>query len=160
MTRILLALAVSAFAAMTVFASTAQACISCEYVPPVVNTPVHSFHGKTYKKKRHYRETKSRTSKSLEAHKARKAKAKKSIAKTKPAAEPNKVEKAATTKKDPVNLNAANENSSISTAAVNDTGSIEEAKSEPRTEEAKVDSAVGCKKFFASVGMTLSVPCQ
>jgi phage repressor protein C with HTH and peptisase S24 domain len=158
MTRTLLALAVSAFAAMTVFASTAQACISCEYVPPVVNTPVHSFHGKTYKKKRHYRATKSHKRKSLEAHKARKAK--KHIAKSKPAAAPKKVEKAETTKKVPVNLKAANENSSISTAAVNDTGSIEEAKSEPRTEEAKADAGVGCKKFFPSVGMTLSVPCQ
>jgi len=165
MTRTLLALAVAAFAAMSAFATTAQACISCEYVPPVVNTPVKPFHAKKYTKKRHYSATKSRRSrKTLEAHKARKAKAKKSIAKTTPAPAPKK--KVETAEKAPVNLDAANENSSISTAAVNDTaavnntGSIEDAKSEPRTEEAKADSAVGCKKFFASVGMTLSVPCQ
>jgi hypothetical protein len=27
-------------------------------------------------------------------------------------------------------------------------------------EEAKVDRNVGCKKFFPTVGMTLSVPCE
>jgi hypothetical protein len=151
MTRTLLAMALAAFAAMSAFTSSAQACISCEYVPPVVNTPVKPYHAKTYTKKRHYQATKPRRTKKHIVK--RKAPKQVDTAKT---SEPTK--KTKTAKTAPVKLDAVNENSTISTAAVDDTGSIE--PTETRTEEAKADPAVGCKKFFASVGMTLSVPCE
>jgi len=54
-----------------------------------------------------------------------------------------------------VKTGTENENSTISTAAVD----LSDAKQAP-VEEAKVDRNVGCKKFFPTVGMTLSVPCE
>lgn len=50
------------------------------------------------------------------------------------------------------------ENSTISTASLDNDETIEtevEAKDEP-----EISSNVGCKKFFPTVGMTLTVPCE
>jgi hypothetical protein len=48
----------------------------------------------------------------------------------------------------------AKENSSISTESGSDRVAEED------TFERRPAKAVGCKKYFASVGMTLSVPCE
>jgi len=51
-----------------------------------------------------------------------------------------------------------NENSTISTASLDKNETIETevtAKDEP-----KATRKVGCKKFFPTVGMTLTVPCE
>ena len=65
-----------------------------------------------------------------------------------------KVETAATT---PVKAKLENENSTISTAAV-DLSENTGAKEAPI--EAASDRNVGCKKYFPTVGMTLSVRCE
>lgn len=69
---------------------------------------------------------------------------------------------------------ADNENSSITTAALDTTAAVDPAtltpakvEAEPKTIEAKPAvskpekaAKLDCKKFFPSVGMTLSVPCE
>ena len=50
---------------------------------------------------------------------------------------------------------AQTENSSISLASANDAGSVK--KIDTASQETK---SLDCKKFFPSVGMTLSVPCE
>jgi hypothetical protein len=50
--RSILTFTAALFAAVTVLHSAAIACISCEYVPPVVYTPAHSYVTKHYKKRR------------------------------------------------------------------------------------------------------------
>jgi hypothetical protein len=175
-TRTFLATAAAFIAAGTLFTSGAQACISCEYVPEVVRSSStlphtgHYYAAEPYAKKaaRGAVETRKRIVKSepvakklntAKADKASKAdrsdqveraeakvekveKAEKKIAK----AEPAETEKAAET-----------ENSSISLAS-NDVAAV-------KSTVAKVAKEVSakptdCKKFFASVGMTLTVPCE
>lgn len=53
--RSCLALAAALFAATTLLSSAAEACISCEYVPPVVYTPADSYVTKHHKKRRSHR---------------------------------------------------------------------------------------------------------
>jgi hypothetical protein len=110
-------------------------------------------------------------------HAPRKAKEKAYVAKKKPAkSTPEVAEVAAPMPEVPVQKAEINENSSISTAAVEpveETASIDSA--EPAAEPAKVvaevpetepangqkaASKLDCKKFFPAVGMTLSVPCE
>lgn len=157
MTRTIFAIAMAVFAVSTYFSPAANACISCEYTPPVVNTPVYS-HGSKVTKRKSYSATKR---KSYTATKKRRVK--KHIAKTpsvdkapsktaviKPTKKPDTVETASISEDEP-----EVENSSITTAA-NDDVEIKEAAT---TDEAQATN-VGCKKFFASVGMTLTVPCK
>ena len=177
MTRTVLAIATALLAATTL-APAAEACVSCDYVPPVVNSGTSkSSEGKSYATKPYQ---KSRSYTAAEERRARVAK--KRVVKSEPVAkdidtaagvpsqtsaenenstisaavssEPasKKVETATTT---PVKTGTENENSTISTAAVD----LSDAKQTP-VEEAKVDRNVGCKKFFPTVGMTLSVPCE
>jgi hypothetical protein len=165
MTRTLLSAAAALFAATALVAPAAQACISCEYVPEVVNTPVYSHGGGGYYAKKRIITTAAK----------KRAPAKKQIVETKAA--PKKVEtaKADPIEADPVDVapaktEAESENSTISTASVEPSKSVEptsETKTEDKTEakkaageEPKVSANVGCKKFFPTVGMTLSVPCE
>ena len=53
---------------------------------------------------------------------------------------------------------AAIDNSTISTASLDKSETID--TEETPAEEPKVNRNVGCKKFFPSVGMTLTVPCE
>jgi hypothetical protein len=142
MTRTLLAIAAALFAATTFFSPAAKACVSCEYTPPVVNTPVYSHHVKHYRKRRIYKSVKRRA-----------RRIKRHIVESQPA--PKKVETAKTA---PVSKDVKSENSTISTASA-DKGETIEAKA-TQSDEPEVEKAVGCKKFFASVGMTLTVPCE
>ncbi|MES0384818.1 MAG: hypothetical protein ABUJ98_09520, partial [Hyphomicrobium sp.] len=67
-------------------------------------------------------------------------------------------EKVETAKTAPIKMETKNESSSISTASLDKDETIEmeiKAKDEP-----KVARDVGCKKFFPSVGMTLTVSCE
>jgi hypothetical protein len=67
-------------------------------------------------------------------------------------------EKVETAKAAPIKTETKNESSSISTASLDKDETIEmeiKAKDEP-----KVARDVGCKKFFPSVGMTLTVSCE
>jgi hypothetical protein len=147
MTRTIPTIAAALFAAATLFASAAQACISCEYVPPVVNTPVYSHSTVHYHKRRVY----TATRRVIRA-------ARKLIVESDSA--PRKVEtaKAAPIETVPVALEVESENSSISTASIDKSESAEP-KAAPAA-ETKVSTNVGCKKFFPTVGMTLTVPCE
>lgn len=155
MTRTLPALAAALFAAAAFFSSSAEACISCEYVPPVVNTPVQSWsghHSHSYSAPRQRRaRTAKRRSRQIERAVV-KAKQKAPAIETAKSVEPPLPVKAP----EQAELKVTNENSTISTASIDKSEDKTVSKSEPATEA----NAVGCKKFFASVGMTLSVPCE
>ena len=101
MAKIILAFTIAFFGAMTVFASTAEACISCNYVPSVVNSPSKSSGAKRYKKERVNRAAKKR--------KARPAKKRAVKRKT-------VTKKVETAKTAPIKTETKNESSSISTA--------------------------------------------
>ena len=171
MTRTILAIATALLAAPTLFASAAEACISCSYVPEVLHSSSTSHEPSHYAKERAYT-----------ADKERSARPAKRVVKSEPVAKKVETAKAAPTetqsenenstistatldtigtnaKKDetaktaPIKTQAENENSTISTAALVDA-------EETPIKEAKVDKNVGCKKFFPTVGMTLTVPCE
>jgi hypothetical protein len=144
MTRTILAIATAFLAVMTVFASAADAGFKVRlgFGGPLpaftAHGPSKSYGQKRYSKKRSYRaKRKART-------------AKKRIAKRKATAK--------TAKTAPIKTDAENENSTISTASLDKNETIETeviAKDEP-----KATRKVGCKKFFPTVGMTLTVPCE
>ena len=196
MAKILLAFTIAFFGAMTVFASTAEACISCNYVPSVVNSPSKSSGAKRYKKERVNRAAKKRavkrktvtkkveTAKTApiktetenesssisaapremdeasiqEAFKLAKAKHDLKVARAKARIKHEEKEKVETAKTAPIKTETKHENSSISTASLDKDETIEmetKAKDEP-----EVTRNVGCKKFFPSIGMTLTVTCE
>ncbi len=144
MTRTILAIATAFLAVMTVFASAADAGFKVRlgFGGPLpaftAHGPSKSYGQKRYSKKRSYRaKRKART-------------AKKRIVKRKAPVE--------TAKTAPIKTDAENENSTISTASLDKNETIETeviAKDEP-----KATRKVGCKKFFPTVGMTLTVPCK
>ena len=193
MAKIILAFAIAFFGAMTVFTSAAEACISCDYVPNVVNSPSKSYGAKRYKKERVNRAAKKRkarpakkveTAKTApiktetknesssismapvemdeasiqEAFNLAKAKHDLKVARAKARNKREEKEKVETAKTAPIKTETKNESSSISTASLDKDETIEmeiKAKDEP-----KVARDVGCKKFFPSVGMTLTVSCE
>ena len=168
MTRSFLAVAAAAIAASTLLASGAQACISCEYVPEVVRSSStlphtgHYYAAEPYTKKAHIAvEARKRIVKSepvakkLNIAKTEKAEKVEKVAKAeKKSAPAEKVEKVA--KADPVEVKSTDSENSTITVATADAATKE-------APVAKVEAAAkptDCKKFFASVGMTLTVPCE
>jgi hypothetical protein len=147
MTRTILAIATAFLAVMTVFASAADAGFKVRlgFGGPLpaftAHGPSKSYGQKRNSKKRSYRaKRKART-------------AKKRIVKRKAPAKTVETAKTA-----PIKTDAENENSTISTASLDKNETIETeviAKDEP-----KATRKVGCKKFFPTVGMTLTVPCE
>lgn len=203
MTRTFLAIAAASAAAMSLFASAAEACISCEYVPEVVRNHTTSSEPRSYSRSRAYeaveerRARKSRVSKSDDGG----SKTKKHIERAEKADTPSKTERAE--KSEPVKKvetakaapetakPAETENSTFAAAGGSDKKPVEAttatpAKSGPQTEHSTISGAstdkpaasktaeadpvpakdedkvsnVGCKKFFPTVGLTLSVPCE
>ena len=154
MTRTSLAIAAALFAATTFLSSGANACISCNYVPEVVNTPVYSHgaksYSKSYSKKRVYQAAKKKARPAKRQIVETETKARK--VETAKVVEPKVVEP------EVVETEVETENSTISTASV-DKGEAGEPKA-AASPEPKVSKAVGCKKFFPTVGMTLTVPCE
>jgi hypothetical protein len=143
MTRTFSTFALAALAATTFLASSAEACISCNYVPEVVNTP-SPYDTKRFQKKREAAAQPQRAT----------APAKQRIAET----APKKVEAAKKTEAaKPIETAEATpletEGRSVSTA------SLIENRGRP-AEETKVAQDVGCKKFFPTIGQTLTVPCE
>lgn len=164
MTRNFLAIAAALLAAGTLFASAAQACLSCEYVPEVVRSSStlphtgHYYAAEPYMKKernaparrivrsepvaKKLNTAKADRSEKVERAEAKAEKAEKKVAKAEPA-ETKKV--------------AESENSSISLAS-NDTAPVKDTVAKATKEVSA--KPTDCKKFFASVGMTLTVPCE
>jgi len=189
MTRTLaaiVALAAVPIAAMTTIAVPAQACISCSYVPEVARGATTSGEGRSYSKSRSYRaaeERRARTSRKRAVRsepaprKIESAKAapteKPSAVKAAPAetnapeiehssfaaAAPSRVETAAIpAATEPGSLT---EHSTIATGGSDDAPHATAAVAADKTDETSAGgSNVGCKKFFPSVGMTLSVDCE
>jgi hypothetical protein len=163
-------LAAAAFIAATALAtSAAQACISCEYVPEVVRQHSTLNEAPSYHKSRSYsagiqrseRAAKARVVRSQRADKPVKAAAvEKTDRPAKVAKAAKSVEKSTIANADPIEApRAESESSSISVAvadaATKDTAPVANA----RAKEAAA-KPTDCKKFFASVGMTLTVPCE
>jgi len=163
MTRTILAIAAAFLAVMTVFASAAEACISCEHVPVVARSSSTSYTATRYTKKRFYARGIARAKARARARAiaAARAKAKaRAIAAAKAKAKARTIAAAKAAAAEEVELaeTTAIENSTISTASLDKSETID--TEETPTEEPKVNRNVGCKKFFPTVGMTLTVPCE
>ena len=147
MPKTILAIAAALLAVMTVFASAAQAgSKSRGYGGPLGVGPsfgaTESYGAKDYSPK-HYK--KKRVRSAPKKHKARPAK---------------EVDTAKTT---PIEKEAENENSDISGASLETEEAAEETtvKTEAKPkDEPKTTKNVGCKKFFPTIGQTLTVPCE
>ena len=161
MTRTILAIATAFLAVMTVFASAAEACISCEHVPVVVRGSQNSDTATRYRKKRFYARGIARAKARARARAIAVARGKaktRAIAAAKAKARTIAAAKAAATEEVELAETIAIENSTISTASLDKSETID--TGETPTEEPKINRNVGCKKFFPSVGMTLTVPCE
>lgn len=180
MSRKIFAAAAAIIAAGTLVSSAAEACISCEYVPEVVRNHTtdnsgassYAYHSRTYvsHEDRSSRSVKKRVAKSDDAPKSRKiaktAKAEKVAKAERPAkvavakpvkSEPVKVAKSEpVAKPEPVTKQAETESSSITVASAEP---VAKAAATAKASEPPA-KATDCKKFFASVGMTLTVPCE
>lgn len=141
MTRLLLA-AISGIFAFSVLAATGSiACVSCNYTPEVVNTPVNGAAGKKA------RAAKAKTRKAPAA-------AQKRIAKPRPSVEkPAKSETAS--KPVPTDQAADGDGSGVSTAALG-----EDERKPAEQQQAKPSESIGCKKFSPTAGTTIPVPCE
>ena len=181
MAKIILSTAIVFVAVMSVFTSAAKACVSCEHVPVVARGSSTSDSAKRVKNKRVDRATKKRKSRTTKKRIVkRKTTAKKRIVKRKITAK--KVETAKTA---PIKSERDNQNSTISTASLNNDEAIETdakpenktktssyagckthsvgcivAEAKPRDEPEMTTENLGCKRFLPSVGMTLTVPCD
>jgi hypothetical protein len=172
-TRKFLAVAATLLAAPALFASAAEACISCEYTPEVVKgsqtSDAPAYRARSYERTYVERD---------------RAPAKKRIVRSEPVVK----QQVDTAEAEPVAKRAKSENSSVASVAV--TPVTEQAKVETKVDAktarsenssisvASTDEAapaktpvaattkeasakpVDCKKFFPSVGLTLSVPCE
>jgi hypothetical protein len=168
MMRTILALA-SGLAIMAACAP-AEACISCSYTPEVLNSSgggsTHSARPskrvREYTEQRERRSSKKHVAKEDSAPKERKKETAKSEAKSEPTS---------TADVAPVKSAAQVEHSGITTtgaAIANQVkAAITPASTGPQTENSTISTAaasadknIGCKKYFPSTGLTLSVPCE
>ena len=166
MTRTILATA-ALLAATTLATTGAQACISCEYVPEVVRSSStlphtgHYYAAEPYQKKRTIKAAIDRP-----VIRAAKINNKANIAKAESAAksEPVKISKAEPIEKiekkaEKTIAKVETENSSVTLASNADVATNAKAPVEEKTATTAAKTT-DCKKFFASVGMTLTVPCE
>jgi hypothetical protein len=176
MTPKILAIAATT-AALMAYGSAAQACISCSYTPEVAKGGSSTSEAAPPRRERSYTEEKrerpSRAAKKLSTREsdsdaketAKEAKAavaapQKDEASNEPsaitttgAAIANQVKAAVAT---PEKTGPQNENSTISTATTTTSKPIET----KGIEQVTADKNIGCKKYFPSTGLTLSVPCE
>ncbi len=170
MTRTILATA--ALLAVTALATTgAQACISCEYVPEVVRSSStlphtgHYYAAEPYQKKRTIKAAIVDRPALRAAKVARQAKFAKAEPEKSAKAAPVNVAKAETVEKkvekkaEKTIAKVETENSSVTLASNADVATNAKAPVEETTTTTAA-KPTDCKKFFASVGMTLTVPCE
>ena len=155
MTRTILAIVTAFLAVTTVFASAAEACLSCEHVPVVVRGSLTSDTATRYTKKRFYARSIAKAKARARASARARAIA---AARAKTKAKALAVAKAAAAKEVELSEPIDTENSTISTASLDKSETSD--TEETMIEEPKVNKNVGCKKFFPTVGMTLTVPCE
>jgi hypothetical protein len=150
-TRTILAAATGLFAAVVLFVPAAEACISCNYTPEVVHSPA---------KPQAKRAPKARDA---TANKARPAKNKKRIVKTPTQAQPAPTEEAAAPKAAEPTTEPAPETVQVDTPAqVAPSGSATAALNQQaaRAAEPEPEAEVGCKRYSAQAGTTVTVPCD
>jgi hypothetical protein len=164
MNKTLIALATALVAAATILPTTAEAGFKVRlgFGFPIGGFTAHSGGGGDYEYKRHKRREVVR----------RRAKEKVHVAK-----KPVRVEKViAKADPEPVTEAVQSENSSIATTPATAAATAEEKATETKVEapaksaeaeiepnpaaDAKTAGKLDCKKFFPSVGLTLSVPCE
>ena len=176
MTRTLLTAVAAVISATALLSSAAEACLSCEYVPEVVRNHTtdrpavssydsHRVRAYASQEDRGSRSSRKRTARAEEPSKPVKAAKSEKIEKTekvkvakvtKPAkVAPVKIAKAEPATAKVETKRAEAENSSITVAAV-DAAKFETSS----TQKVDATKPTDCKKFFASVGMTLTVPCE
>jgi hypothetical protein len=159
MTRTILASATALLAATTLFGSAAQACLSCEYVPEVVRGHQTSDAARPYAAVRVYTAQTEHTSRPAKKRIVSETVDKNlNTAAAAPITPEAKTENSSITGAETAKADAANENSSISLASTDAAGTEKPAAAKAEQEAAA--KPVDCKKFFASVGMTLTVPCD
>lgn len=164
MARNILVIGAAFFFSASVFGSAAQACISCNYVPEVVNTPVRGQAGLgASKKQRAYaanaKKERAARKPATQMAKADPAPKKVVVAKAEPA---KTVEPAVNATKDAAAsapLETAKEAREVPVSVASVINRKELALNDV-TEETAAVADVGCKKFFPAVGMTLTVPCE
>lgn len=152
MTRTLLAVAACLLVFLCLHAPAAQACVSCEYTPEVVHSPVKGAAGKTFKRERTYR-------KAAEQRKARPTKKQVVRKSPAPAAKPDEAaaqtEETATKTENSTKTVDGQDELAASTAALD---AKDSAASEPAASDASKE--VGCKRFSPTAGTTVTVPCE
>jgi hypothetical protein len=169
MTRNYIAIATALIAAPALFASAAEACISCEYVPEVVRSSStlphtgHYYSADAYSKKERSEPSRRVVKiapivKKIDTAERSEPKADKKIAKAAPA-ETAKVAKVESTETKAEPKVAQTENSSISLASTEAAAPEKAPVVEKNTKEAAA-KPTDCKKFFPSVGMPVTVPCE
>jgi hypothetical protein len=144
-TRTVLAAATAVFASVTLFIPAAEACISCNYTPEVLHSPA---------KPQAKRAPKARDA---TADKARPAK--KRIAKTPRPAQPAPNKEAEASKA----VEPTEESAQVDTPAeVAPSGSATAALNHQaaRAAEPEAEPEVGCKRYSAQAGTTVTVPCD
>ncbi|CAN1721786.1 conserved exported protein of unknown function [Hyphomicrobium sp. 1Nfss2.1] len=164
----------SAIALTFAYAMPAEACISCSYTPEVLNSGASGgASARPSKRARAYTESRERRSSKKHVareHTPRKNNNEKAASATSEAAKTAAAEtehSTITTTGSAISnqVKAAirlaptgpqNENSTISTAS---TPSVKPADAK-HVEQVTADQNVGCKKYFPSTGLTLSVPCE
>ena len=170
MNRIMIAVAVAVFAMGGMLARPAEAGMKGRLAVGLaigaIGVMAHQHRQaerREWKKKRY--EARRRAAKKVYTAKKKSTPKVKQVAKAEPAPAPIPEQKL-------VDVAVENENSSISTAAlapIEETASIDETEAVnvvaevPETESAAVQETakkLDCKKFFPTVGMTLSVPCE
>jgi hypothetical protein len=160
-TRFVLAIALAIFSGATLLASAAEACISCNYVPEVVNTPVGP----------------PKAAKPNRVAKPKRAPAKeyvarppqKRVAKRPPVTKDVKDAKTPDTGTETVTEAPPEADTGKTTPverqtdtdAATDTSTAALADPEPQqAQQPKAGEAGGCKKFSATAGTTVTVPCD
>lgn len=156
----------SALGAMTLFTTAAQACISCQYVPEVINASKddsrHSYRPEvSYSAKIEMRERMARAQ-AAKAHMANVQAAKMNAAKARAAAQ--KIETGSLPQKNdetdakPVNTASTPAASDAKREKPFSTATL--LVGESVSTEAESGRAVECKKFVAAIGTTVTVPCK
>ncbi len=158
MTKIRIALLTTILAATAMLTSTAEAGMKVRlgFGFPLGSFTAHGNSGGSYHKPRRAKHHYVRRKAKDDVEVSKRAAATKSVAKAEPEAEVETIKDT-----------AMSENSSISTAAIEPVAETAaddnvEATLEPVSPDSETKSAtkLGCKKFFPSVGMTLTVPCE
>ena len=167
MNKSLVALIVALIATATMFSSAAEAGFKIHLG---FGGPLHGFtgNGGGYSQKHYHRKRYiARRVKKEKVYVAKRKVSEPKVAKVEKVSKPEVVATAPIVEPDVI---ADSENSSITTAALEtvdttasvatDTVAPVEVKADAATKPEKAASKLDCKKFFPSVGMTLSVPCE